>query len=342
MDMAMLDAESPALEAGWAAEVLDPAAQAPPELAAQIALELDEDAWIGPPGAEAQLLWPQEDAPERSFRRRPEGSDELGRYLAAIGRVPLLSAEEERVLARRIERGDAVAKHRMVEANLRLVVAIARTYGGRGVALLDLVQEGSLGLIRAVEKFDYRKGFKFSTYATWWIRQSVCRALAEHARLVRLPVHVNEQLNRLNWARRQLTQELGREPTEGELAQSLGWTCRQVANLLRYALEPLSLEQPTGARDRPLGEYLPDPEASPWELALQSIGAERVRRVLDRLGERERAVIELRYGLRGHYYTLAEVGKRLKVTRERVRQIETRTIEKLRELPEAELLRGYC
>jgi RNA polymerase primary sigma factor len=267
-------------------------------------------------------------------------ADTLRQYLNTIGRVPLLSGEEEISLAKRIERGDMAAKQHMVEANLRLVVSIAKSYVGRGLTLLDLIQEGSVGLIRAVEKFDYRRGFKFSTYATWWIRQAVSRAIADQGRTIRIPVHVGERLNRLMGLERQLTQRLGREPTAEELALALDSSPSKVRHMLHMAQEPLSLEKPVGQQDEaPLGDFVEDAEASPWERASLAMRTEGIRRLLAALPTREREVLELRYGLRGERLTLEQVGRMMNVTRERVRQIETRTLEKLRELPEAQGLR---
>jgi RNA polymerase primary sigma factor len=269
------------------------------------------------------------------------GTDSLRQYLSAIGRVRLLTAQEEIDLAKRIERGDMAAKEHMVEANLRLVVSIARAYTGRGLTLLDLIQEGSVGLIRAVEKFDYRRGFKFSTYATWWIRQSVSRAIADHGRTIRIPVHVGERINKMLAMRRELTQTLGREPTEEELGEALGRPPGEIRRLLDATQEPLSLERPMGTDDDvSIGDFLVDPGAAPlWERASLSLQREGLRKLLASLPVREREVLELRYGLRGERLTLEQVGEVLNVTRERVRQIETRTLKKLESLPEAQGLR---
>ncbi len=269
------------------------------------------------------------------------GTDSLRQYLSAIGRVRLLTAQEEIDLAKRIERGDIAAKEHMVEANLRLVVSIARAYTGRGLTLLDLIQEGSVGLIRAVEKFDYRRGFKFSTYATWWIRQSVSRAIADHGRTIRIPVHVGERINKMLAMRRELTQTLGREPTEEELGEALGRPPGEIRRLLDATQEPLSLERPMGTDDDvSIGDFLVDPGAAPlWERASLSLQREGLRKLLASLPVREREVLELRYGLRGERLTLEQVGEVLNVTRERVRQIETRTLKKLESLPEAQGLR---
>jgi RNA polymerase primary sigma factor len=268
--------------------------------------------------------------------------DSLRLYLRSIGRVPLLTAEEEVSLAKRIERGDMAAKQHMVEANLRLVVSIAKGYVGRGLTFLDLIQEGSLGLIRAVEKFDYRRGYKFSTYATWWIRQAVTRSLADKARTIRIPVHMVERLNRLINVERRLIQQLGREPSEHELAAELECSPREVRDVLRIAQQPVSLEKPMGEDDgAALADFIEDVSAqSPLERASEALRRENVARVLASLSRREREVIELRYGISGgRSLTLEEVGRAFHITRERVRQIENRTLKKLQQLPEAQQLR---
>ena len=268
--------------------------------------------------------------------------DSLRLYLRSIGRVPLLSAEEEVALARRIERGDMMAKQHMVEANLRLVVSIAKGYLGRGLTFLDLIQEGSLGLIRAVEKFDYRRGYKFSTYATWWIRQAVTRAIADKGRTIRIPVHMVEKLNKVIHVERQLIQQLGREPTPEEIATELECTTREVRDILRMAQQPVSLEKPVGEEeDSALADFVEDVSAeSPFEIASESLRKENVNRVLAALPAREREVIEMRFGLTGaRPRTLEEVGRAFNITRERVRQIENRTLKKLQGLPEAQRLR---
>jgi RNA polymerase primary sigma factor len=268
--------------------------------------------------------------------------DSLRLYLRSIGRVDLLTADEEVGLAKRIERGDMLAKQQMIEANLRLVVSIAKGYLGRGLSFLDLIQEGSLGLIRAVEKFDYRRGYKFSTYATWWIRQAVTRAIADKARTIRIPVHMVEKLNKVVHIERQLVQEFGREPTPEEIALELEWTAREVKDILRIAQLPVSLEKPIGEEeDSELGDFVEDETAeSPFELASENLRRENVRRALDALPPREREVIEMRYGLTGHKArTLEEVGRAFGVTRERIRQIENNTLKKLEGLPEAQRLR---
>jgi RNA polymerase primary sigma factor len=268
--------------------------------------------------------------------------DSLRLYLRSIGRVNLLTAGEEIYLAKRIERGDMIAKQQMIEANLRLVVSIAKGYLGRGLSFLDLIQEGSLGLIRAVEKFDYRRGYKFSTYATWWIRQAVTRAIADKARTIRIPVHMVEKLNKVVHVERQLVQEFGREPTPEEVAFELQWTRREVKDILRIAQLPVSLEKPVGEEDdSELGDFVEDQTAeSPFELASENLRRENVRLALNALPAREREVIEMRYGLRGNKArTLEEVGRAFGVTRERIRQIENNTLKKLEGLPEAQRLR---
>ncbi len=268
--------------------------------------------------------------------------DSLRLYLRSIGRVELLTAEQEVSLAKRIERGDMQAKQQMVEANLRLVVSIAKGYLGRGLTFLDLIQEGSLGLIRAVEKFDYRRGYKFSTYATWWIRQAVTRAIADKARTIRIPVHMVEKLNKVVHVERQLVQSLGREPTPEEIAAELQWTARDVKDILRFAQLPVSLEKPIGEEDdSELGDFVEDESAlSPFDTASENIRRENVRTVLEALPPREREVLEMRYGLKGHQArTLEEVGRAFGVTRERIRQIENNTLKKLENLPEAQRLR---
>ncbi len=268
--------------------------------------------------------------------------DSLRLYLRSIGQVDLLTAQQEVELAKRIERGDMLAKRQMVEANLRLVVSIAKGYLGRGLSFLDLIQEGSLGLIRAVEKFDYRRGYKFSTYATWWIRQAVTRAIADKARTIRIPVHMVEKLNRVAHVERQLVQKLGREPEPAEIAEELRWPVSDVRDILRVAQLPVSLEKPVGDEDESeLGDFVADDAVlEPFEEASEHLQKEGVRRALDALPERERQVIELRYGLSGaEPLTLEEVGRTFGVTRERIRQIENNTLKKLKRLPEAQMLR---
>ena len=268
--------------------------------------------------------------------------DSLRLYLRSIGRVQLLNAEREVELAKRIERGDLYAKQEMVEANLRLVVSIAKGYLGRGLSFLDLIQEGSLGLIRAVEKFDYRRGYKFSTYATWWIRQAVTRAIADKGRTIRIPVHMVEKLNKVVHVERQLVQSLGREATPEEIAAELECTVREVRDIQRMAQQPVSLEKPIGEEEESeLGDFVEDDAAiSPFEQASENLRKENVRRALEALPQREREVIEMRFGLTGSRpYTLEEVGRAFNVTRERIRQIENHTLKKLESLPEAQRLR---
>ncbi|HKA66318.1 MAG TPA: sigma-70 family RNA polymerase sigma factor [Solirubrobacterales bacterium] len=268
--------------------------------------------------------------------------DSLRLYLRSIGQVELLTAAQEVELAKRIERGDMLAKRQMVEANLRLVVSIAKGYLGRGLSFLDLIQEGSLGLIRAVEKFDYRRGYKFSTYATWWIRQAVTRAIADKARTIRIPVHMVEKLNRVAHVERQLVQKLGREPEPAEIAGELRWPIADVRDILRVSQLPVSLEKPVGDEDESeLGDFVADDAVlEPFEEASEHLQKEGVRKALDALPERERQVIELRYGLSGvEPMTLEEVGRTFGVTRERIRQIENNTLKKLKRLPEAQMLR---
>jgi RNA polymerase primary sigma factor len=271
--------------------------------------------------------------------------DSLRLYLRSIGKVELLTAQQEVDLAKRIERGDMLAKRHMVEANLRLVVSIAKSYLGRGLSFLDLIQEGSLGLIRAVEKFDYRRGYKFSTYATWWIRQAVTRALADKGRTIRIPVHMVEKLNRVGHVERQLVQRLGREPSPAEIAMELQWTVKDVRDVLRVSQMPISLEKPIGdEEDSELGDFVADDSAQePFEMASENLQRQDVRRALQALPAREREVIELRYGLNGKEpLTLEQVGEAFGVTRERIRQIENNTLKKLKALPEAQRLRGLA
>jgi len=268
--------------------------------------------------------------------------DSLRLFMREIGKVPLLTANQEVTLAKRVERGDLAAKTQMIEANLRLVVAIAKPKLGRGLSFLDLIQEGSLGLIRAVEKFDYRKGFKFSTYATWWIRQAVTRAIADKARTIRIPVHMSERLNKVKHTQRQLVQGLGREPRPDEIAAELELTTEEVREILRMARFPISLEKPIGENeDAKLGDLVEDELAeSPFDVASVSLRCEDIEHALAALPARERRLIELRFGLHGgRPRTLEEVGRTFGVTRERVRQIENTTLTTLASLPEAQRLR---
>ncbi|MDI6688871.1 MAG: RNA polymerase sigma factor RpoD [Actinomycetota bacterium] len=298
-------------------------------------------------------------------------SDPVRMYLKEIGKVPLLTAKEEVELAKKIEAGEmaarkleensglpqaeirrlnrlieggSVAKRKLVEANLRLVVSIAKRYVGRGMLFLDLIQEGNLGLIRAVEKFDYRKGYKFSTYATWWIRQAITRAIADQARTIRIPVHMVETINKLIRVQRQLLQDFGREPTPEEIAREMDLSPEKVREILKISQEPVSLETPIGEEeDSQLGDFIEDQEAEvPADAASFSLLQEQLREVLDTLSERERKVIELRFGLiDGHPRTLEEVGRVFGVTRERIRQIESKTLSKLRHPSRSAKLKDY-
>jgi RNA polymerase primary sigma factor len=271
-------------------------------------------------------------------------NDPVRMYLKEIGKVPLLTAEEEVALAKRIERHDMDAKCRLIEANLRLVVSIAKRYVGRGMLFLDLIQEGNLGLIRAVEKFDYRKGYKFSTYATWWIRQAITRAIADQARTIRIPVHMVETINKLIRVQRQLLQEMNCEPTPEQIAQEMGTTPQKVREILKISQEPVSLETPIGEEeDSQLGDFIEDEDATmPVEAVSEIMQKEELNAVLNQLTHRERKVVELRFGLKGeHPRTLEEVGQKFGVTRERIRQIEAKTLAKLKSYREAQRLRDF-
>jgi RNA polymerase primary sigma factor len=286
----------------------------------------------------------EEVIPKLDLSVKTPTNDPVRMYLKEIGKVPLLTAEEEVSLAKRIERRDMEAKRKLIEANLRLVVSIAKRYVGRGMLFLDLIQEGNLGLIRAVEKFDYRKGYKFSTYATWWIRQGVTRALANQARTIRLPVHIAETINKLIRVQRQLLQDLGREPTPEEIALEMGTTPAKVREILKMSQGPVSLETPIGEEeDSQLGDFIEDENAKrPVEAISEILRREEIDSVLSTLTHRERRIIELRYGLTdGRPRTLEEVGQRFGVTRERIRQIEAKTLAKLTSLRESQRLRGY-
>ena len=270
--------------------------------------------------------------------------DPVRMYLKEIGKVPLLSAEEEIELAKKMEQGDEEAKRRLCEANLRLVVSIAKRYVGRGMLFLDLIQEGNLGLIKAVEKFDFRKGFKFSTYATWWIRQAITRAIADQARTIRIPVHMVETINKLIRISRQLLQELGREPKPDEIAKEMDLPEEKVREILKIAQEPVSLETPIGEEeDSHLGDFIPDDDApAPAEAAAFSMLKEQLIEVLDTLTPREQKVLRLRFGLDdGRARTLEEVGKKFDVTRERIRQIEAKALRKLRHPSRSKKLKDY-
>lgn len=270
--------------------------------------------------------------------------DPVRMYLKEIGKVPLLSSAEEQDLAKRMEEGDEEAKKKLCEANLRLVVSIAKRYVGRGMLFLDLIQEGNLGLIKAVEKFDFRKGFKFSTYATWWIRQAITRAIADQARTIRIPVHMVETINKLIRVSRQLLQELGREPKPEEIAKEMDMTVEKVREILKIAQEPVSLETPIGEEeDSHLGDFIPDNDApAPADAAAFSMLKEQLIEVLDTLTPREQKVLKLRFGLEdGRARTLEEVGKRFEVTRERIRQIEAKALRKLKHPSRSKKLRDY-
>ena len=270
--------------------------------------------------------------------------DPVRMYLKEIGKVPLLTPEEEVALAIRMAEGDEEAKHRMTEANLRLVVSIAKRYVGRGMLFLDLIQEGNLGLIKAVEKFDHTKGYKFSTYATWWIRQAITRAIADQARTIRIPVHMVETINKTIRVSRQLLQELGHDPSAEEIAEEMGMPVDKVRDILKIAQEPVSLETPIGEEeDSHLGDFIPDEDASePSEAASFSLLREQLEEVLDTLAPREKKVLELRFGIvDGRTRTLEEVGKEFNVTRERIRQIEAKALRKLRHPSRSKKLKDF-
>jgi len=270
--------------------------------------------------------------------------DPVRMYLKEIGKVSLLSGDEEIELAKRMELGDEEAKGRLCEANLRLVVSIAKRYVGRGMLFLDLIQEGNLGLIKAVDKFDWRKGYKFSTYATWWIRQAITRSIADQARTIRIPVHMVETINKLIRISRQLLQEFGREPTPEEIAEEMDISVEKVREILKIAQEPVSLETPIGEEeDSHLGDFIPDEDVpAPAEAAAFSMLKEQLIEVLDTLTEREQKVLKLRFGLEdGRARTLEEVGKRFDVTRERIRQIEAKALRKLRHPSRSKKLKDY-
>ena len=270
--------------------------------------------------------------------------DPVRMYLKEIGRIPLLKPEEEIELAKRMEQGDLAAKKRLSEANLRLTVSIAKRYAGRGMQFLDLIQEGNLGLIKAVDKFDYRKGYKFSTYATWWIRQSITRAIADQARTIRIPVHMVETINRVNRARRSLIQEMGREPTPEEVARRMNMPVERILEIGKISQEPVSLETPIGEEeDSHLGDFIQDEHIPvPSEEAAHALLREQLCEVMDTLSEREQRVLALRFGLAdGKPHTLEEVGKDFQVTRERIRQIEAKALRKLRHPTRSRKLRDF-
>lgn len=270
--------------------------------------------------------------------------DAVRMYLKEIGKVPLLTGAEERELAIRMEQGDEEAKKKLCESNLRLVVSIAKRYLNRGLSFLDLIQEGNLGLIKAVDKFDYTKGYKFSTYATWWIRQAITRSIADQARTIRIPVHMVETINKLIRISRQLLQELGREPTSEEIAKEMGITVEKVREIKKISQDPVSLETPIGEEeDSHLGDFIPDDDVpAPVEAAAYSMLKEQLMEVLDTLSDREKKVLMLRFGLEdGRPRTLEEVGKEFNVTRERIRQIEAKALRKLRHPSRSKKLRDY-
>ncbi len=278
------------------------------------------------------------DKPRRLNLKAEGTTDLLQLFLRDVGKIPLLTAKQEVELAQRIELGDLEAKRKMVESNLRLVVSIAKNYRNQGLSFLDLIQEGTLGLVRAAEKFDYRKGFKFSTYATWWIRQAVARAIADKGRTIRMPVHVVEKLNKINRTERKLLAELGRDPSNAEIAASIGLTEAEVESIKRSAQTPVSLEKPVGDEEESeFGQFLADDKAvSPEEAADRTLRHEALQDVLNSLSYRERRVLELRYGLGGEQpRTLDEVGRTFNVTRERIRQIENQSLQKLASMVEA-------
>ncbi len=287
------------------------------------------------------------DDTEIDFSNLPDGisiDDPVRMYLKEIGKVPLLSADEEIKLALRMEEGDQEAKKKLAEANLRLVVSIAKRYVGRGMLFLDLIQEGNLGLIKAVEKFDYSKGFKFSTYATWWIRQAITRAIADQARTIRIPVHMVETINKLMRVSRQLLQELGRDPQPEEIAKEMEMSVSKVREIMKISQEPVSLETPIGEEeDSHLGDFIPDEDIPvPAEAAAFTLLKEQLIEVLDTLTEREQKVLRLRFGLDdGRARTLEEVGKEFNVTRERIRQIEAKALRKLRHPSRSKKLKDY-
>ncbi len=304
-------------------------------------------------GVEIRDTKPLLDIPEENAKKKVEKDDDLAgisedsvrMYLREIGQYPLLNSADEVRLAKRIERGDKSAKRKLTEANLRLVVSIAKKYIGRGLSLLDLIQEGNLGLQRAVEKFDYKKGFKFSTYATWWIRQAITRAIADQARTIRIPVHMVETINRYMRIQRELQQELGREPSNDELAKKLGVDMDKLEHIMKISQETVSLESPVGEEmDSTLGDFIEDKQAmSPEEQAIYQLMKGHVHDSLSILTPREQKILRMRFGLDdgGRTHTLEEVGKEFGVTRERIRQIEAKALQKLKKHEEASKLRDY-
>ena len=317
---------------------IDIVSEADPEDFEIIALEQEEEE------PELELAAGTEEDIEASLPKGVAVDDPVRMYLKEIGKVPLLSADEEIELAKKMEQGDEEAKKRLCVANLRLVVSIAKRYVGRGMLFLDLIQEGNLGLIKAVDKFDWRKGYKFSTYATWWIRQAITRSIADQARTIRIPVHMVETINKLIRISRQLLQEYGRDPTPEEIAREMDISEEKVREIMKIAQEPVSLETPIGEEeDSHLGDFIPDDEVpAPAEAAAFSMLKEQLVEVLDTLTEREQNVLRLRFGLDdGRARTLEEVGRKFDVTRERIRQIEAKALRKLRHPSRSKKLKDY-
>ena len=303
-----------------------------------------EQSDVFPEGVEKEYEEKREDEPEILHSERGSAEDPVRMYLKEIGRIPLLSSEEEIELAKRMEMGDEEAKKKLSEANLRLTVSIAKRYSGRGMQFLDLIQEGNLGLIKAVEKFDYRKGYKFSTYATWWIRQSITRAIADQARTIRIPVHMVETMNRVNRTSRRLLQEYGREPTPEEIAVTMNLPVERILEVSKISQEPVSLETPMGEEeDSHLGDFIQDEHVPvPSEEAAHTLLREQLEEVMDTLSDREQKVLALRFGLEdGKPHTLEEVGRDFQVTRERIRQIEAKALRKLRHPTRSRKLRDF-
>ena len=303
-----------------------------------------EQSDVFPEEVEKEYEGKREDEPEILHSERGSAEDPVRMYLKEIGRIPLLSSEEEIELAKRMEMGDEEAKKKLSEANLRLTVSIAKRYSGRGMQFLDLIQEGNLGLIKAVAKFDYRKGYKFSTYATWWIRQSITRAIADQARTIRIPVHMVETMNRVNRTSRRLLQEYGREPTPEEIAVTMNLPVERILEVSKISQEPVSLETPIGEEeDSHLGDFIQDEHVPvPSEEAAHTLLREQLEEVMDTLSDREQKVLALRFGLEdGKPHTLEEVGRDFQVTRERIRQIEAKALRKLRHPTRSRKLRDF-
>ncbi len=303
-----------------------------------------EQSDVFPEEVEKEYEGKREDESEILHSERGSAEDPVRMYLKEIGRIPLLSSEEEIELAKRMEMGDEEAKKKLSEANLRLTVSIAKRYSGRGMQFLDLIQEGNLGLIKAVEKFDYRKGYKFSTYATWWIRQSITRAIADQARTIRIPVHMVETMNRVNRTSRRLLQEYGREPTPEEIAVTMNLPVERILEVSKISQEPVSLETPIGEEeDSHLGDFIQDEHVPvPSEEAAHTLLREQLEEVMDTLSDREQKVLALRFGLEdGKPHTLEEVGRNFQVTRERIRQIEAKALRKLRHPTRSRKLRDF-